>query len=274
MMQVFKLSNEDKMRVVNISINSVYPNPNQPRRYFDEAALEELAESISRYGVIQPITVRKADNGYELIAGERRLRASVMAKNDTIPAIVINADNEKSAILALLENLQREDLCFFEIAEAYKSLIDEHHMTQDELARKMGKSQSTIANKLRILKLTPTVRQLISEYALTERHARAILQIPDEKTQLEAIDTIFKNKLNVAQSEEYITALLHPKPKKKKKIPYAKIKDMRIFTNTMKSAIEMMRHSGMDADMTKNDFEWGYEYIIKIRNKEERETHA
>lgn len=261
---MFKLSNEEKMRVVNIPIKSVYPNPSQPRRYFDEAALEELADSISRYGVIQPITVRKAESGYELIAGERRLRASAMAKNDTIPAILINANSEKSAILALLENLQREDLCFFEIAEAYKSLIDEHHMTQDELARKMGKSQSTIANKLRILKLSPKVRQLISEYELTERHARAILQLPDENTQIEVINVIFKNKLNVSQSEEYIASVLNGKPKKRKKL-YPKIRDLQIFTNTIKSALDVMRHSGMETDMVKNDFDWGYEYIIKIR---------
>lgn len=263
------------MKVVNIPTESIFPNPNQPRRYFDAAALEELAESISRYGVIQPITVRRADRGYELIAGERRLRASVMAKIDTIPAVVINADEEKSAVLALLENLQREDLCFFEIAEAYRALIENHHLTQDELARKVGKSQSAVANKLRILKLTPKVRRLINEYSLTERHARALLQIEDETTQTEVLNTIFNKQLNVVQSEEYINNIISNIPKrKKKKVIYPHIKDMRIFTNTIKSALETVRRSGLETDMVKNDFDWGYEYIIKIKNGESTENNA
>ncbi len=270
MMQALKnrLTNDEKTRVINIPTENIYPNPNQPRRYFNEASLEELSDSIAMYGVIQPITVRRVEKGYELISGERRLRASMMANLETIPAIVVNADTEKSAVFALLENLQREDLCFFEIAEAYRALIEEHNMTQDELAKKMGKSQSTIANKLRILRLTPKVRRLIDEYSLTERHARAILQIPDEALQIETLNVIFNRHLNVVQSEEYITALLNEKPKKKKKILYPRIKDLRLFTNTVKNALDTVRRNGLEADMVKNDFDWGYEYIIKIKNSE------
>ena len=193
MINVFKTKkkqNDTDARVVNLPIEQIKPNPCQPRRYFNETSLDELAQSIRQYGVIQPVTVRKTEAGYELVAGERRCRASERAGLGTVPAIIINADTPKSAEMALLENLQREDLSFFEIAEGYQNLIHEYSMTQDELAEKMGKSQSTVANKLRLLRLSAHVRQLIGEFALTERHARALLHLSDERKQLEALKTI------------------------------------------------------------------------------------
>lgn len=266
MMQAFrnKFNNEERMKIVNIPLEIIYPNPNQPRKNFEDGTLNELAESIDQYGVIQPITARKIDRGYEIIAGERRYRACKLLGLATIPAIIINADDNKSAILALLENLQREDLCFFEIAEAYQNLIREQGMTQDELARKVGKSQSTIANKLRLLRLSPKVKKLVREFALTERHARAILSVTNEDEQLSVLRTVYDKQLNVQQTEELVLKLLKDKPEKKKKEPFPAFKDLRIFTNTIKKALSVMEQNGVKANMKKNDFDWGIEYIIKV----------
>ncbi len=252
-----------RIQINEIPVSSIKPNPNQPRKFFDATALRELSESIIQFGVLQPITVRKVRCGYEIVTGERRLRATQLAGINTIPAIVINADNDKSAILALLENLQREDLSFFEIAEGYQRLIKEQGMTQDDIARKLGKSQSTVANKIRLLKLTPIVRKIIREYALTERHARALLNLEPEK-QLIAVRTICENNLNVRQAEEMISGMLQEKVKKTQTIKVNEIHDIRLFTNTVKQAVDLMRESGADAQMEKNDFDWGIEYIIKV----------
>jgi len=251
--------------VYEIPVNTIKPNPNQPRKYFDSSALSELAESIKEYGVLQPITVRKIRCGYELVAGERRLRAAQLAGLLKIPSIIINADSDKSAILALLENLQREDLSFFEIAEGYQKLIREQGMTQEDIARRIGKSQSTVANKIRLLRLTPIVRKIIREYNLTERHARALLNLDPEK-QLAAVRTICDNHLNVRQSEELISSMLLEKTKKQQTVKVSGANDIRLFTNTVKQAVDLMRESGADAQLEKNDFDWGVEYIIKVKS--------
>ena len=162
-----------KKEIVNIKVENIFPNAYQPRKFFNEDALNELSESIKQYGIIQPITVRKIGEKYELVAGERRWRAARMAKFDVVPCNIIEITDTQSAEIALLENLQREDLNFIEEAEAYYNLINDHKFTQEELARRMGKKQSTIANKLRLLKLGKKVRELCLENNLTERHARA-----------------------------------------------------------------------------------------------------
>lgn len=258
-----KFISEERMKVVNIPLDIIHPNPNQPRKVFDTASLEELADSIRQNGVIQPITVRRAGQEYEIIAGERRWRACVSLAMPSVPAIVINADDAKSALLALLENLQREDLCFFEIAEAYQKLLREQGMTQDELAKRMGKSQSTIANKLRLLRLSPKTRLLIREYGLTERHARAILSVSSEDEQERILKIIHDRQLNVKQTEELInSAAAAPKKKKRELFPF--FKDLSIFTNTIKQAVAAMEHNGVKTNVTKNDFDWGIEYIIKL----------
>ena len=257
------------MRVVNLPIDSIRPNPYQPRKHFDAISLNELSASIEEFGVIQPISVRRVEDGYEIIAGERRFRAAENIGLKEIPAIIMNADEHKSALMALLENLQREDLCFFEIAEGYQKLIREQGMTQDDLARKLGKSQSTIANKLRLLRLSPRVKKIIRDFSLTERHARALLNIPDEELQLTAVKAICRQRLNVQQSEELVRRLISEEKKQtasqKVKIPV--VKDVRIFTNTVKKALDIMRESGVDADMQKRDFDWGVEYVIKVKNQ-------
>lgn len=188
----------------NISIDKIFPNTYQPRRFFNEEALQELSQSIIEHGIIQPITVRKRGEKFELVAGERRWRAARMANLETVPCNIIEITDTQSAEIALLENLQREDLNFIEEAEAYYNLINDHKFTQDELAKRMGKKQSTIANKLRLLKLSENVRSLCVNNKLTERHARALLSLPNEELQLKVVEKIIKNSLNVKATEEAV----------------------------------------------------------------------
>lgn len=264
MIDFFKREKE-KIKVVNIPLSSIRPNPNQPRKNFDTTGLEELSLSISQNGVLQPISVRRAYGAYEIVAGERRYRASKLAGLSKIPAIILEADEKKSALIALLENLQREDLSFFEIAQGYQKLIHDQGITQEELARKLGKSQSTVANKLRLLKFSQKVQSLISDYALSERHARALLHLSSEELQSAAIKTIYEQQLNVRQSEELVKDMLNSKPSKNRKIKISAYHDMRMFTNTIKQAIDIMRENGVQADMREKSFEWGTEYVIKVK---------
>lgn len=260
-----------KANVIEIPIDKVRPNPYQPRKVFDAASIYELAESIREFGVIQPISVRKAAKGaYELIAGERRLRACTYLKLPKVPAIIVDLNDNDSAVVALIENLQRKNLTFFEEAEAYFHLITEHGLTQEELSKKVGKNQSTVANKLRLLKLPKAVKELIKENGLTERHARALLKLPDEKLQRSVAQRIVKNNYNVSESEkiiENILAKLSGESSAKKPIKTAVLKDVRIFANTIKKAVSVMRESGIDAVSIQNEGDKFYEYIIKIPKK-------
>lgn len=190
--------------ILKINVNDIIPNTYQPRRFFDEVALIELSQSIKEHGIIQPLTVRKRGEIYELVAGERRLRAAKLASLGEVPCTLVDITDTQSAQIALLENLQREDLNYIEEAEAYYNLMNDHNFTQEEIASKMGKKQSTVANKLRLLKLSPRVRCLCLENSLTERHARALLSVTDEKLQLKIIEKVTKNGLNVKKTEELI----------------------------------------------------------------------
>ena len=186
-----------------IPIKSIKPNPYQPRKDFNRRALEELSQSIKTYGLIQPISVRKLCNeSYELIAGERRLRASEIAELDEIPAIIVDYKDKDSAMVALIENLQRENLSYIEEAEGYYNLINDHGFTQQELAEKLGKSQSTIANKLRILKLPEDVKKTLVENQLSERHARALLKLPDDELKRKALEKIINNDFTVKKQKK------------------------------------------------------------------------
>ena len=260
-----KTPQQDKIRIVSLPLYMIAPNPNQPRRYFDPTAMEELKNSIIEYGIIQPITVRRRGGEYELIAGERRFRASQMAGLEEIPAVIIEADNDKSAILALLENLQREDLSFFEIAESYKNLIRDQGMTQNELALRVGKSQASVANKMRLLRLPPIVKKMIRDYDLTERHARALLLLSDEEKQLEAVKIICRDNLNVTQTEELIRSMKARKNKPIDELRVTTARDVKVFRNTVKRAVNMMTKSGIEAELEEHSFDWGTEYIIKIK---------
>ena len=199
----------ENLVVKNIPVDRIAPNPYQPRKEFSKNALDELAASIKQYGVLQPINVRSiGEDYYELISGERRLRASKLAGMTEIPAVINEVIEQDSAVIALIENLQREDLNFIEEAEGYYNLINDHGMTQEELAQKVGKKQSTIANKLRLLKLPPAVKEAILYNGLTERHARALLKLPDEIMQIKALKGILKKQLNVKKTEEMIEKML------------------------------------------------------------------
>ena len=187
-----------------IGVDKIVPNPQQPRRVFEQAALQELAESIANHGVIQPVTLRRVGGLFELIAGERRLRATQMAGLKAIPAIVVDADDEESAVLALIENIQRENLSYMEEALGYLKLAQEYHMTQEEIAKLMGKTQSAVANKLRILRLCGETKRILAEYGLTERHARALLRLSEEEQQVQTAKLIAVKGMNVRETEEYI----------------------------------------------------------------------
>lgn len=180
----------------------ILPNLYQPRKFFDEDAINELAQSIKAYGIIQPLSVRKmGENNYELVAGERRLRAAKQLGLNEVPVILVDITDKDSAAIALLENLQREDLNYIEEAEAYFNLVQDHSYTQEQLAEVIGKKQSTIANKLRLLKLSADIRKILLENKLTERHARALLKLPEESLQLKVLDIVLKKKLNVKDTE-------------------------------------------------------------------------
>lgn len=261
---------DDVKNISYLSIDCVRPNPYQPRKQFSKGALEELCESIQQYGVIQPINVRKmSNNNYELVAGERRLRAAVMAGLKEIPAIVINVNDNDSAVMALIENLQREDLSYIEEAEGYNNLINEHGFTQEELAQKVGKSQSTIANKIRILRLPPMVKKILSDNNLTERHARSLLKLHDEQLQLKVLKHVCNRGLNVKKTEELVERAIEKCVRQEKeKVPERKftkaIKDIRIFINTIRQAIDLMKKSGVNAKAAQLDRGEYVEFIIRI----------
>ncbi len=250
-----------------IPIKNIAPNPHQPRKEFDKGALQDLAISIMEYGLMQPITVRQTGPfDYELIAGERRLTACKNLGMAYIPAIVMTVSVTDSAVLALVENIQRENLNFIEEAEAFSALIQEHGLTQEQLADKLGKSQSAIANKLRILRLPQKIRDIITENGLTERHARALLRLPDDRMKLKAVNIIVERGFNVTKSEELIEKLLKAPVKEKAEIRTDNrvFRDVRIFANTIRQAVELMRKSGIDARTNKTEKDDIIEYTITI----------
>ena len=256
-----------KERIHNIPVDLIERNPNQPRKVFEEAPLFELAESIRVCGIIQPLNVRKiSENKYELISGERRLKASRLIGLKTVPAIVMSIEEETSAVIALIENLQREDLTFFEEALAYEKLIQNYSFTQDALAFKLGKSQSAIANKMRLLKLSDDIKAKVVEYKLTERHCRALLKLDDEDTRLKVINIIISKNMNVTETENYIEELkcknIAVMKKERRVIPL--FKDIRIFSNTVKQAVDMMKKAGVNADAKKKETDGYIEYLIRI----------
>jgi len=236
--------------ILHLPVDKIAPNPYQPRRMFDRAQLEDLAQSIREYGVMQPVTVRFINGtSYELVAGERRLRASRLAGLEEIPAVVVNISDQDSAILALIENLQRQSLNYIEEAEGFANLMTDYGFTQEQLAQKLGKNQSTIANKLRILRLPRNVQNALLENGLTERHARALLRLESEERQLEAIARIVQSGLTVQRTEALVEEMLRRDEEVKRKVRRTQvksyIKDVRLFTNTIRQAVDMMNHAGV-----------------------------
>ena len=252
-------------RVVYLSVDKIRPNPSQPRRFFDEASLEELSRSILRYGILQPLTVRRGAQGYELIAGERRLRAAKLAGLREVPCLLARADEEASPLLALIENLQRRDLHWYEEASAISKLISAYGLSQEQAAEKLGKSQSAIANKLRLLRLSPECVALLREHGLNERHARARPRLENDEARLAAAREIAARGWNVSQAEAYIDALLRrsaaTEPPKQ---PNYIIKDVRIFLNSIRRQLGIMQRAGVDAAVEREDTEDEIRMVIRI----------
>lgn len=251
-----------------ISVNLILPNVYQPRKHFDEESLEELAQSIITYGIIQPLSVRKlGEDKYELVAGERRLRAAKKAGLSEVPVIIVDISDSDSAAIALLENLQRENLNFLEEAEAYYNLIRDHSYTQEKLAEIIGKKQSTIANKIRLLRLTPEIRDIVLQNNLTERHARALLKLPTNELQNNVLKIVIKKSLNVKNTEELIEKELVKISGDKGKSRKKKIKGIfspRVYINTVKQVFDKY---GLNAQYSSKELEDEIQITIKIPKK-------
>ena len=255
-----------------IPTRDISPNPSQPRRFFEAEAIASLADSIRQYGIIQPLTVRHRIHGdkYELIAGERRLRAASLLGMENVPCVILETDETESAALAIIENLQRENLNMFEQAAAISSLIRMYDLTQEDIARKLSVSQSFVANKLRLLRYLLEERTLILSSSLTERHARALLRLAGEERQ-SALRHVIENHLNVAETETYVDGVLNPpteKPPREVEIPKIRqkwiVRDVRLFVNSIHHAVDVMRQAGIDAVTSRTDTEEEMTILIRI----------
>ncbi|GAA0608364.1 nucleoid occlusion protein [Virgibacillus siamensis] len=257
--------------VEQLPVEKIEPNRFQPRSIFNEEKINELAQTIHTHGMIQPIIVRKLNDkeAYEIIAGERRWRAVQSLEWEHIPAIKREMSDAETASVALIENLQREELTVIEEAQAYESLLELHELTQEALAQRLGKNQSTIANKLRLLKLPVEVQQAVLDKEITERHARALIKISDQDKQREVLNAILEKQLNVKQTEEYIEKLDKPKEKSAKKKPKLKgvNKDIRIAMNTIRQSLNMVSKTGIDVESDEKDEDDFYQITIKIPKK-------
>jgi ParB family transcriptional regulator, chromosome partitioning protein len=237
-----------------IALENIRPNPFQPRKVFDQEKIGELAQSIKTYSLLQPVILRRRENSYQIVAGERRCLACKTLGWTSIPAVVRDLSDSAMATIALIENLQRENLHFLEEAAGYQKLLEEFSLTQEVLAQRLGKSQSTIANKIRLLKLPPSVREKVLSGEVTERHARALLRLPDENSQLVVFNEVCSMGLNVKQAERRVDEYLSKAeskvvPERKKVI----IRDIRIFLNTIRQAVSILEKSGLAPAVTEID---------------------
>ena len=266
---------EDSSRIVWIATCKIRPNRAQPRVNFESNAALRLADSVRRYGILQPLTVRVIENApdgrcFELIAGERRFRAAVMLQMQSVPCVIMEADERKSAELALVENLLRQDLNFFEMAKAIRRLIDTFELTQEEVAKRLSLTQSAVANKLRLLRFGEEEQQFILASGLTERHARALLKITDGALRKKATEHVIKWRMNVANTEQYIERVLNEEKQKaeiEKSLSKPKmkpvIKDIRLFFNSVDHAVETIKSAGIGISSSREERE--DEYVIEIR---------
>lgn len=252
-------------RVVFLPIGQVHPNPSQPRKVFDPEGLRELASSIAQYGILQPLSVRRRHDGYELVAGERRLRAARLAGMSEVPCILLAIDEEQSGMLALVENLQRRDLDFIEEAEGLARLMRLYGLSQEQAAMRVGKSQSAVANKLRLLRHPPELLAAVRQHGLSERHARALLKIRDESHRMELVDIIVARQMNVAQTEAYIDRLLieAERPAPRRGLGKFTLRDVRVFLNTVEHNLALIKNAGILANKTQEETE--DEIVLTIR---------
>ena len=251
-------------KLTRLPVGEILPNPNQPRRCFDQQELDKLSRSIAANGLLQPISVRRLDrNSYELIAGERRLMACKALGMDKIPAIVVEMQESDSAVMALVENLHRADLNYFEEAEAIAKLMEDGRLTQQQVAKMLCKTQPAIANKLRLLRISPTVRELLVQNGLTERHARALLMVEDPQQQEEILHHIIKMGLNVAQTESYIQRGLkrHPQEKASRLVV---VKDVRLLFNSISKAVDAIKEGGFEVETMQTEDDRYVNYVVRI----------
>lgn len=261
---------EQNEEIKKIPIDRIVPNRFQPRTVFDDEKIEELSRTIHIHGIIQPIVVREyAPGQYEIIAGERRWRAMKKLGWSEVPAIVNNLNDTETASVALIENLQREELSPIEEAIAYGKLLELHHLTQEALAQRLGKGQSTIANKMRLLKLPQEVQDALLNKSITERHARSLIPLKDPEKQVKVLEEIIEKNLNVKQTEERVVRLLEQKESKPKPKRMSFSKDMRIAVNTIRQSLSMVSDSGIDLDSEETEFEDYYQFTIRIPKKKE-----
>ena len=253
-------------RILYLPTEQLRPNPSQPRKIFDSDGLQELAASIQNYGILQPLTVRRRNGEYELVAGERRLRAAKLAGLTEVPCILLTVDEQLSSMVALVENLQRRDLDYIEEAEGLARLMRQYGLNQEQAAAKVGKSQSAVANKLRLLRHSPAVLAALRENGLSERHARALLRLPTEQERMAALAVIVKQQMNVAKTEEYIEALLTKKkqPEEPKKgIRKIIVRDVRLFLNSVNHSLDLIRGAGIRAEASQEETD--SEIVLTIR---------
>lgn len=253
----------DSTRVLFLPVDDIFPNPDQPRRVFAQGDLEELARSIQALGLLQPLTVRRTEGGWELVAGERRLRAAKLAGLREVPCLSLQIDSQRSSLLALVENLQRKDLDFWEESLALDKLISTYHLSQEEAARRIGKSQSAVANKLRLLRLPPELLNLLRQNGFTERHARALLRLPTPEAQKEAALRLVREGWTVARTERYVEEVLGDQAREKKSRRPMLIRDVRFFLNTLDHSLTVMRSAGVDAQCQR--VEEGDDLLLTIR---------
>lgn len=260
----------NEVKVVKVPTSQIFPNPYQPRKTFSDEALSDLCASIKEYGVLQPLLVSPSEDGrYMLIAGERRLRASRMANLAEVPVIISEYSTQQIAEIALIENLQREDLHFLEEAEGYEQLMNEFHLTQESMAARVGKKQSTIANKLRLLRLSAPVRKVLVDAGLSERHARALLKLEDEAQRLEVLAVVVEKNFSVRQTEEYIAKLFENENKEKdKKRRLVIVSDVRIYLNSIKQVVNTIKDSGIPVNMEQTVD--GDDVVISLRIKNQK----
>jgi ParB family chromosome partitioning protein len=255
----------EREEVKLIPVELIEPNRYQPRTVFDEDKIDELCQTIKTHGIIQPIIVRQYEDRYEIIAGERRWRASCKLGLETIPAIVKNLNDTQTASVALIENLQREGLTSIEEAIAYQKLIDLHGLTQESLAQRLGKGQSTIANKIRLLHLPQECHDALKQRLITERHARALLSLKDAEIQKKFLLEIVEKELNVKQTEQRIDQFFNKQDQtKKKQLRKSFSKDMRLAMNTIRQSVDMVLQSGLSIETDEKDHDDYYEFTIKI----------
>jgi len=266
-----KAENEE---IQQIPVDEIVPNPYQPRTIFDDEKLEELCQTIRTHGLIQPIVVRVRDNRFELIAGERRWRASKKLGMERIPAIVKDFNDTQTASIALIENLQREGLTAIEEALAYQKLIELHNLTQESLAQRLGKGQSTIANKLRLLQLPQPIQDALMNRSITERHARALIPLKDEELQLRTLQEILERDWNVKQTENRVKQLLESREQQVEKERKPRLKafsrDARIAINTLRQSIDMVLKTGLALETDEQDFEEYYQFTIRIPKRKDK----